>query len=132
MTTRCDTCGLRPATQSDGRTSLCGVCAQRRSATRALPFLGAAIAAAGLIAGSALLADKWQRKDGGPSPIDEITKRLRGGTPTLRTFSRDLTELAREGKLDPVVGRDDEIERIVAILARRGKNNPVLVGEPGV
>ncbi|HVA33431.1 MAG TPA: ATP-dependent Clp protease ATP-binding subunit, partial [Candidatus Baltobacteraceae bacterium] len=67
------------------------------------------------------------------SPFDELTKRLRGsGTPTLASYSRDLTELAKAGKLDPVIGRDDEIERVISILARRSKNNPVLVGEPGV
>jgi ATP-dependent Clp protease ATP-binding subunit ClpC len=57
---------------------------------------------------------------------------LRSGTPTLAAYSRDLTENARTGKLDPVIGRDDEVERVVSILARRSKNNPVLVGEPGV
>jgi ATP-dependent Clp protease ATP-binding subunit ClpB len=50
----------------------------------------------------------------------------------LDKFSRDLTELARIGKLDPVIGRDDEIRRIVQVLSRRTKNNPVLIGEPGV
>ncbi|MBV9698689.1 MAG: ATP-dependent Clp protease ATP-binding subunit, partial [Candidatus Eremiobacteraeota bacterium] len=58
--------------------------------------------------------------------------RLRGGTPTLAAYSRDLTQLARDGKLDPVIGRDREIDRVVSILARRSKNNPCLVGEPGV
>lgn len=53
-------------------------------------------------------------------------------TPTLDNFGRDLTKLAREGKLDPVVGRDTEIERVVQILSRRTKNNPCLIGEPGV
>ncbi|MBA95502.1 MAG: ATP-dependent Clp protease ATP-binding subunit ClpC [Rickettsiales bacterium] len=53
-------------------------------------------------------------------------------TPTLDLFGRDLTWLARENKLDPVVGRKDEIERIIQILCRRTKNNPVLTGEPGV
>ncbi len=53
-------------------------------------------------------------------------------TPALDAFGRDLTELAREGKLDAVIGRDDEIERVVQILSRRTKNNPVLLGEPGV
>lgn len=51
---------------------------------------------------------------------------------TLEQYSRDLTALAREGKLDPVVGREDEIRRVVQILSRRTKNNPCLVGEPGV
>jgi len=50
----------------------------------------------------------------------------------LDKFSRDLTDLARLGKLDPVIGRDDEIRRIVQVLSRRTKNNPVLIGEPGV
>ncbi|MBU7007500.1 ATP-dependent chaperone ClpB [Phosphitispora fastidiosa] len=50
----------------------------------------------------------------------------------LERYGRDLTKLAREGKLDPVIGRDDEIRRIIEILSRRTKNNPVLIGEPGV
>jgi ATP-dependent Clp protease ATP-binding subunit ClpC len=58
--------------------------------------------------------------------------KVRSKTPTLDQFSRDLTQLAMEGKLDPVIGRDKEIERVIRILSRRTKNNPVLVGEPGV
>jgi len=50
----------------------------------------------------------------------------------LERYSRDLTELARKGKLDPVIGRDEEIRRVIQILSRRTKNNPVLIGEPGV
>src|SRR6187399_2309399 len=53
-------------------------------------------------------------------------------TPALDSFGRDLTELARQGKLDPVIGRQNEIERVVQILSRRQKNNPVLLGEAGV
>jgi ATP-dependent Clp protease ATP-binding subunit ClpC len=53
-------------------------------------------------------------------------------TPALDEFGRDLTELAQAGKLDPVIGRESEIERVVQILCRRTKNNPVLIGEPGV
>ena len=53
-------------------------------------------------------------------------------TPTLDQFGRDLTEMARQGNLDPVIGRDREIERVIQILSRRTKNNPVLIGEPGV
>jgi len=53
-------------------------------------------------------------------------------TPALDAFGRDLTDLARKDKLDPVIGRDDEIERVIHILSRRTKNNPVLIGEPGV
>ena len=53
-------------------------------------------------------------------------------TPTLDHFSRDITQLAKKGKLDPVIGRESEIERVAQILTRRKKNNPVLIGEPGV
>ena len=53
-------------------------------------------------------------------------------TPTLDLFGRDLTALAKEGKLDPVIGREKELERVIQILSRRTKNNPVLTGEPGV
>ncbi|MBR1659064.1 MAG: ATP-dependent Clp protease ATP-binding subunit [Oscillospiraceae bacterium] len=56
----------------------------------------------------------------------------RGDTKTLDQYSRDLTDMARKGQLDPVVGRDAEIRRVIQILSRRGKNNPVLIGEPGV
>ena len=55
-----------------------------------------------------------------------------GNTPTLMKFGRDLTAMARENKLDPVIGRDEAIERVVQILSRRTKNNPCLIGEPGV
>ena len=51
---------------------------------------------------------------------------------SLNRFTRDLTELARKGKMDPVIGRDEEIRRVVQVLSRRTKNNPVLIGEPGV
>src|ERR671915_761813 len=50
----------------------------------------------------------------------------------LSKYAKDLTELARQGKLDPVIGRDDEIRRTIQVLSRRTKNNPVLIGEPGV
>ncbi len=53
-------------------------------------------------------------------------------TPTLDLYGRDLTQMARDGKLDPVIGRDKEAERVIQILSRRTKNNPVLIGEPGV
>ena len=74
---------------------------------------------------------------------EEINRVLRGGevsstqkekskTPFLDHFGRDLTAMAKEGKLDPVIGREKEIERVVQILSRRKKNNPVLIGEPGI
>ena len=59
-------------------------------------------------------------------------KQSKSKTPALDSFGRDLTELARQGKLDPVIGRTNEIERVVQILSRRQKNNPVLLGEAGV
>ncbi len=54
------------------------------------------------------------------------------GYDALKKYTRDLTEMARSGKLDPVIGRDDEIRRVIQVLSRRTKNNPVLIGEPGV
>jgi len=60
----------------------------------------------------------------------EITGKSK--TPTLDHFSRDITQMAKKGQLDPVIGREDEIERVAQILTRRKKNNPVLIGEPGV
>ncbi|MCB1061280.1 MAG: ATP-dependent Clp protease ATP-binding subunit, partial [Calditrichaeota bacterium] len=62
-----------------------------------------------------------------PTAPQEKTK-----TPNLDHFSRDLTKLARDNKLDPIIGRDIEIERVAQILSRRKKNNPVLIGDPGV
>lgn len=74
----------------------------------------------------------------------QVTSQLGGGgkaktqiprsnkTPTLDQFGRDLTSLASEGKLDPVIGREKEIQRVIQVLSRRTKNNPVLIGEPGV
>src|SRR6266850_4218541 len=67
---------------------------------------------------------------GGGTPATPT--RTKSKTPTLDEFGRDLTIMAREGKLDPVIGRADEIERMIQILARRTKNNPVLIGDPGV
>ena len=63
---------------------------------------------------------------------DDTPKRKKeGGTPVLDNFSKDLNKLAQEGKLDPVVGRKNEILRIAQVLARRKKNNPIIIGEPG-
>lgn len=62
----------------------------------------------------------------------QAKKKSRSKTPTLDSFSRDLTQDAGEGRLDPVIGREKEIERVVQILSRRTKNNPVLIGDPGV
>ncbi|HTN51742.1 MAG TPA: ATP-dependent chaperone ClpB [Anaeromyxobacter sp.] len=78
-----------------------------------------------------------------PERIREALKELRGGARVtspeaesqyraLEKYAKDLTDLAKRGKLDPVIGRDDEIRRVIQILSRRTKNNPVLVGDPGV
>ena len=71
-----------------------------------------------------------------PSAGESRNEESEGGaqkaTPTLARYSRNLTELAEKGELDPVIGRDNEIQRIMQILIRRTKNNPVLIGEPGV
>merc|ERR1711997_27044 len=69
-------------------------------------------------------------------PLTESEKRIldRDGdlTPTLNEYTDNITEEALAGQLDPVIGRDDEIHEVIKVLARRGKNNPVLIGEPGV
>src|SRR4029078_5214365 len=73
----------------------------------------------------------------------KVVQQMRGGAritdqnaeqnyQALSKYARDLTEAARRGKLDPVIGRDDEIRRTIQVLSRRTKNNPVLIGEPGV
>ncbi len=71
-----------------------------------------------------------QEEEGGVP--QEAGSKKDGKTPALRAFGRDLTELAKKGELDPVIGRADEIERVIQILCRRTKNNPVLIGEAGV
>jgi ATP-dependent Clp protease ATP-binding subunit ClpB len=89
------------------------------------------------------VANALQRAALTPQGLNAAIDKLRGGRTAdthgaedrydaLKKFARDLTEAAREGKLDPVIGRDEEIRRTVQVLARRTKNNPVLIGEPGV
>src|SRR5437763_519911 len=73
--------------------------------------------------------------EGQPGPAPAAPARSSGAkskTPTLDEFGRDLTQMAKDNKLDPVIGRSDEIERLIQILSRRTKNNPVLIGDPGV
>jgi len=72
--------------------------------------------------------DEEEDKLRGPKKPSETKSK----TPVLDTFSRDLTKMAEEGKIDPIIGREKEIERVSQILARRKKNNPILIGEPGV
>jgi ATP-dependent Clp protease ATP-binding subunit ClpC len=145
MTTLCETCGLRPATMRDFtlragswvEAEVCDNCARRRRSA-ALPLVGSALAAVALAVGTTFAIDRMTRGASGGREREqqgdprEWAKRLRSGTPTLAAYSRDLTAAARAGELDPVIGRDAEIERVIAILSRRSKNNPVLVGEPGV
>jgi ATP-dependent Clp protease ATP-binding subunit ClpC len=69
---------------------------------------------------------------GGSTTQQAQSGKKKSQTPALDTFGRDLTQLAREDKLDPVIGREEEIERVIQILSRRTKNNPVLIGEAGV
>lgn len=76
-----------------------------------------------------------EEEDEGPENITETPQRQgksKSGTPILDSFGRDLTKAAEEGRLDPIVGREKELERIAQILSRRKKNNPILIGEPGV
>src|SRR6201984_1738944 len=68
----------------------------------------------------------------GSSSGERTAGKGKSKTPALDSFGRDLTELARQGKLDPVIGRANEIERVIQVLSRRTKNNPVLLGEAGV
>ncbi|WP_304454387.1 ATP-dependent Clp protease ATP-binding subunit [Nocardiopsis sp. YSL2] len=72
------------------------------------------------------------QQSAGAVPAAEQTEAEPSDTPTLDEFATDMTALAREGRLDPVVGRDDEVEQCIEVLARRRKNNPVLIGDPGV
>ena len=69
---------------------------------------------------------------GAPAPASAPKSEKKSKTPALDHFCRDLTQLAAEGQLDPTIGREKEIQRVMEILARRKKNNPVLIGEPGV
>lgn len=79
--------------------------------------------------------DPYSKDDDGPSFSSSTPKKIgdaKSKTPVLDNFGRDLTRAAEEGKLDPIVGREKEIERVSQILSRRKKNNPILIGEPGV
>ncbi len=143
MTTTCAACGAAPATVRDlvmrggmwVSADVCDDCARKRRMQTTVPLLGAALSAVALAFGATYALEKMSRNEGGsqaPADPREWAKRLGGRTPTLSAYSRDLTEAAKAGELDPVIGRDAEVDRVVAILARRSKNNPVLVGEPGV
>jgi ATP-dependent Clp protease ATP-binding subunit ClpB len=98
-----------------------------------------AIALAAGTAAQKILADAGVKPDALNSAINEIrggrtadSANAEQGYDALKKYARDLTQAARDGKLDPVIGRDEEIRRTIQVLARRTKNNPVLIGEPGV
>jgi len=78
------------------------------------------------------LLSGFQGKEQVSAGVKEDSGSAQGGSQVLDQFGRNLTQAAREGKLDPVIGREKEIERVMQILSRRSKNNPVLIGEPGV
>ena len=109
----CAACGRRPGTIR--------VVVATRNGPTPMPLCESARAS------SWRAARRWRR----PTSRPAATSR-RADTPALDEFGRDLTAEAREGRIDPVIGRDDEIEQTVEILARRRKNNAVLIGEAGV
>ena len=78
-----------------------------------------------------ILGDESPISDNYHDPTN-IESKSKNNTPTLNQYGKDLTELAKQNKLDPVIGREKEIERVIEILSRRTKNNPCLIGEPGV
>ena len=90
----------------------------------------AALCSEGVGAGRKKVREETLSSSAAPARTPSAKKRSK--TPALDSFGRDLTELARQGKLDPVIGRQNEIERVVQVLSRRTKNNPVLLGEAGV
>ena len=86
-----------------------------------------------MLVGAGATTEKLEEAFAGARGDRRVTSpEAEGGESALSKYSVDLTERAREGKLDPVIGRDQEIRRVVQVLARRTKNNPVLIGEPGV
>src|SRR4051794_29563428 len=125
----CDICGERPAavevlftTGAGGRSgSVCERCARQAMAAQGEnPF------------GGSSPFGPFGPQRGGVATQERRDTRQRSETPALDEFGRDLTGEAHEGRIDPVIGREDEIEQTVEILARRRKNNAVLIGEPGV
>ncbi len=100
-------------------------------ATRLLNTMGIQITKLYAELRTAMGADKRQIKEE-LEQLSQGAEQKAGATPTLDQYSRDLTELAKNGRLDPVIGRKAEMERLIRILSRRTKNNPCLIGEPGV
>jgi len=141
--TTCERCRAREATGwavalRGGRAvfeKLCDECRLATQRARAVVAGGAALAALAAGIGAYALAAataKRASETAGSRREAPVVAAVPYRTPTLNSVSRDLTQLAAEGRLDPVIGRADEIERVVRILARRTKNNPVLIGDAGV
>jgi ATP-dependent Clp protease ATP-binding subunit ClpC len=126
---------------------LCDVCGERPGSVQVM-FAGGGARRAGLVcercARDAMAAQSGAGPDGafgpdgprrdgtGPATRERARTRETSKTPALDQFGSDLTQAARDGRIDPVIGRDEEIEQVVEVLARRRKNNPALIGEAGV
>ncbi|MGW4635373.1 Clp protease N-terminal domain-containing protein, partial [Nocardia sp. NPDC004415] len=127
-----------------GREALAAVTAAQRLATElGDEYVSTEHLLVGLATGDSEVAKLLQRHGATPEALREAFTAVRGSArvtnpdpessyQALEKYSTDLTEAARAGKLDPVIGRDTEIRRVVQVLSRRTKNNPVLIGEPGV
>ena len=133
--------------QDDSHARLCDVCAERPGVVQVMFAAGGARRAGLVCERCAREAMAAQSGSGVDAPFGNGGSRRHPGagaaatrertqptsqTPTLDQFGSDLTDMARDGRIDPVIGRDDEIEQVVEVLARRRKNNPALIGEAGV
>src|SRR3990172_8560142 len=139
---RCQKCGLRDATVTliqtkDGKRHvrhICHSCAEEET------FFGQSVFddffenpfadLFGIPSSRSAIADRLKQRE--PKQRTKVKEERPSKTPFLDQFSRDLTALAKTGKLDPLIGRSEELNRILQILSRRTKNNPILIGEPGV
>ena len=121
-------CSSRPRRSREGRRQLC-----HRRAAVAGADLGQERRQPAARSPPAALRRRAQRRNRGIAQGQKSRQRIgEEGYDALKKYARDLTEAARDGKLDPVIGRDEEIRRTIQVLSRRTKNNPVLIGEPGV
>ncbi|MDO5644162.1 MAG: ATP-dependent chaperone ClpB [Dermabacter sp.] len=135
----------RPTFQGDGYAALeaAGKAAGQGAQDGSQGFISTEHLLLGIASGTSSAADILKNVGAGPTQLRAAIQTLTGGQPvttqhpegtfqSLEKFGVDLTARARDGKLDPVIGRDSEIRRVVQVLSRRTKNNPVLIGEPGV
>ena len=131
------------APQASGALQRVLAAASQQSTSRGDSYLSTDVLLAALAGGGGNVAALLARHGASAPALDEALDRLRGGSTVstadpestfqaLEKYGVDLTARAREGKIDPVIGRDAEIRRVVQVLSRRTKNNPVLIGEPGV